>query len=677
MRATRVLWTTLVALTVILGAADISGPAMASVVNPLIGSFGTGGPGVGAFSNLQGEAVDQTTGDVYVYDAGEGGRVYKFSSMGAPVKFSGLESTSHPYVIEGVGGSGSGQEEIAVDSSAASPDYGDIYVANDSAVLIYGSNGVKLGELTGGEACGVAVGPTGAVYVGFQYPPAVKRYVPSVNPVTDTDFTSELSADGICNVAVDSGNNVYADVAPAGPVIKYTAAEFDANKAGEDFGFGGTLAVDPANNDVYLNEEGQFARYSPLGVSLSSSPRGELSNSFGVAVNDVGGAAGDVYVSNDAKGVVNVYGPAVIYSDVVTGEASNRTQRSAMVAGTVNTDEAGSATCAFEYGTDTTYNLGAVPCSTTVPSGNSPVEVSASLEGLQILTTYYYRLRSTNENGTSYGSGQSFATLSLPPTVGEHAPSASNIAHTSVELSGTINPEKVPTFYHFIYGTTNSYGSTGPELEGGFGDSDETVGQFIGGLEPSTTYHYALVATNEAGTITGPDETFTTSALTPPALTTGAVENITQTSATLTGTVGTEGEITTIYGFDLGTNTDYTQAFVVGHTEAGEPSPGTIAQTVGGLEPGTTYHYRLFATNTDGTTHSSDGTFTTVGPPNPSTVLDILTVPTSTPLLSYVPNVAFPAETKTVTVKKKVKAKKKAAKHKAKKHKAKKSSGTR
>lgn len=32
---------------------------------------------------------------------------------------------------------------------------------------------------------------------------------------------------------------------------------------------------------------------------------------------------------------------------------------------------------------------------------------------------------------------------------------------------------------------------------------------------------------------------------------------------------------------------------------------------LGGLTPGTLYHCRISATNTDGTTNSSDGTFTT------------------------------------------------------------------
>ena len=160
----------LAVLGVVVGGLLFSGSvAQAALVRSLIGSFGS-------FSNVQGVGVDQSTGDVYVLDAASGS-VSKFDASGAPVNFSALSSN----VIEGVGGAGNGENEIAVDSSSG-PDSGDIYVANNNVVRIYESTGAFLGELTGGETCGVAVDSSGTVYVGI-YPETVRKYTPVSNPI--------------------------------------------------------------------------------------------------------------------------------------------------------------------------------------------------------------------------------------------------------------------------------------------------------------------------------------------------------------------------------------------------------------------------------------------------------------------------------------------------------------
>jgi len=120
------------------------------------------------FSNVEGVAVDRASGDVYVYDAGFGegaGAILKFDGSGAPVGFSGI--AGEPNVIEGVGGAGEGEGELAVDESGG-PAKGDIYVAGGGVVRVYGADGSSLGSLTPpsgwGSACGVAVDTSGDVY---------------------------------------------------------------------------------------------------------------------------------------------------------------------------------------------------------------------------------------------------------------------------------------------------------------------------------------------------------------------------------------------------------------------------------------------------------------------------------------------------------------------------------
>ena len=102
----------------------------------------------------------------------------------------------------------------------------------------------------------------------------------------------------------------------------------------------------------------------------------------------------------------------------------------------------------------------------------------------------------------------------------------------------------------------------------------------------------------------------------PPAVSTSAASGIQQEQATLNGTVNPEG-LTTHYYFEYGTTTGY------GHTE---PMPsgneatasGPVSVQITGLTPGTTYHYRIVATSSAGTSEGSDQIFTTVPRANPT-----------------------------------------------------------
>jgi phosphodiesterase/alkaline phosphatase D-like protein len=103
-----------------------------------------------------------------------------------------------------------------------------------------------------------------------------------------------------------------------------------------------------------------------------------------------------------------------------------------------------------------------------------------------------------------------------------------------------------------------------------------------------------------------------------PGATTGAASAIADTGATVAGTVNPQGQ-STGYEFQYGTTTAYGQ-----HSDASSAGSGSadvpVSATLTGLTPGTTYHYRVIATNGSGTTVGSDQTFTTTGsapPPSP------------------------------------------------------------
>ena len=93
-----------------------------------------------------------------------------------------------------------------------------------------------------------------------------------------------------------------------------------------------------------------------------------------------------------------------------------------------------------------------------------------------------------------------------------------------------------------------------------------------------------------------------------PAVTTGAVSNITATSATLSGNVTSAGVASvTSRGFLYGTNSsDLTQ------TVLGGSGTGSFTKSLTGLTSGTTYYYKAYATNSEGTAYGEVLSFTTL-----------------------------------------------------------------
>ncbi|HWI97270.1 MAG TPA: trypsin-like serine protease, partial [Solirubrobacterales bacterium] len=112
----------------------------------------------------------------------------------------------------------------------------------------------------------------------------------------------------------------------------------------------------------------------------------------------------------------------------------------------------------------------------------------------------------------------------------------------------------------------------------------------------------------------------------PPQATSGVATAVGSTEATLNATVNPEGSPTT-YQFEYGTTTSYGSKKPAVAESLGSGTTGIAAsQILNGLAEGTTYHYRVVATNSEGTTNGEDKTFQTQAPASVAARLDAMAV---------------------------------------------------
>lgn len=201
---------------------------------------------------------------------------------------------------------------------------------------------------------------------------------------------------------------------------------------------------------------------------------------------------------------------------VTTGPPAEALQTTATLTGSIEPAAGFETSCRFiVYGP----SYSTAPC---VPAGpfSSFNEVQAELTGLQRGTTYGYRLQGTTSTGSVDGAEEHFTTQTeavQPPAVTIEPVTA--IGENSATFNGKVNPNEVPTTYHFEYSTDGVSWIALKEESAGEGASEVPVTQTVTGLAGHATYHVRLVATNSCGVgITGcgvstsTEETFPTAA---------------------------------------------------------------------------------------------------------------------------------------------------------------------
>ncbi len=189
---------------------------------------------------------------------------------------------------------------------------------------------------------------------------------------------------------------------------------------------------------------------------------------------------------------------------------------------------------------------------------------------------------------------------------------ASQITRTTAKTSGEVLPVGGNvTDCHVEWGASTAYGNTASCAEATPFSSATPVTASLAGLNAGTTYHYRFVAANTTGANYGADQTFTTHFV--DGVTTAAATGITRAGATLNGSLEPNG-LDAHYYFEWGTDQGYgnTTPSPPG-TDAGSGVGATPASAaIAGLQFGTTYHFRLVATNVDGTDYGEDETFRTL-----------------------------------------------------------------
>lgn len=515
---------------------------------------GTTGSLGGLLNNPAGVAVDQDTGDVFVTDRGNF-RVQQFEADGTFVRAWGWDviangspsdatnvTTFQVCTVaadckagttgagEGQFGSGTSNWRLDVSPGDGDPASGKVVVADPGS----GSTGNRRIQIF--ELADLATGAAPTVDDG---------------EIVGGGAASPFFGGNPQNVAVDAAGIVYGidvgdvtvkryDTASGSFLAPISGQRFNELYPGDlagAFAVPETLEVDPETGNLFVTVNPNIGAAatviyefavpgggSPSIVDFHMRDAGDqTTNGLGILHS---GALDRLYVSAS----VGTIGQRILILDengaepppsatiaLPTGVGAHE----ATLNGTVNPNgpTGFSTKYHFEYSKDgSTWTAAAAPVD--LGDGSADIVVDDSVTGLEANTLYRARLVTTRtfDAGTTISAETTFTTPAVAPEV-TTGPVQRRTA-TTVELTGRINPNNLPTSYHFEYGPSAAYGFKAPIPDGDAGSAgtEAPFVEAIEGLQAGASYHYRLVATNAEGTAFGDDRTFSTRAsATPPA----------------------------------------------------------------------------------------------------------------------------------------------------------------
>jgi hypothetical protein len=224
---------------------------------------------------------------------------------------------------------------------------------------------------------------------------------------------------------------------------------------------------------------------------------------------------------------------------------------------------------------------------------------SRSVTGLSSSATYYYRVRGYSSGGSSSSSGVASATTTAPAPSAPTATAASTIGVSGFTANWTASSPFPATSYRLDVSTSSTFAS----YVSGYQDLDvgSVLSRAVSGLASGTTYYYRIRGySTTTGVGLSSNTVSVTTALAPPGTpAAGAATGITTSGFTANWSVGSGA---TSYKLDVSTSSGF-GTYVSGYQNLDVGN--VLSRTVSGLTSGTTYYYRVRASNSAGSSANS------------------------------------------------------------------------
>ncbi|HWM64719.1 MAG TPA: trypsin-like serine protease [Solirubrobacterales bacterium] len=368
-----------------------------------------------------------------------------------------------------------------------------------------GSHGSGNGQFNSPR--GIAVDPEGNVWVVDGLNNRIQKFDPEGEYLDQCGGKGSGNGqlDGPADIAVDPEGNIW--VADANnhrmekfsPECEYLDQFGEAGSGSGQFAALTGVAID-AEGDIWTAdfESGRIQKFDPEGEYLdqfgeAGSGNGQLLNVFDLATD----ATGDIWVADAGNSRLEKFSLEGEYLDqfdpLGTGEfgMAIRPNGDIWVA-----DSEDDRVRSFNPQGEFLTSFG--------ESGSGPAQLHAP--------TYVAFTSDGNSIWVSDTENDRLQRWNFPGLPSASTGEASAVEETTATLNGTVDPEALATTYQFEYGKTTEYGSLAPASPKatGSGSTAIEVSETIKDLDPGTTYHFRVVATNSEGTVHGDDETFTT-----------------------------------------------------------------------------------------------------------------------------------------------------------------------
>jgi hypothetical protein len=509
--------------------------AAAEPVYVRIGSFGAAGSGPGELLGPHRLAVDEGSGDVLVADTA-GGRVdvYRPTAAGAEYLFDFGEGS----LLEPLG--------IAIDQAS-----GDVYISDPGREQV------------------------------FEFEPDDRSAPTAYSPVAG--FTSPAQG----------------------------TEEGEVGSFGEVRGFGaptGAIAVDPTDGDLLLADPTRelVERYDPAGAFLSAFDGSGSGEAFTAPADIAVGPSGQILVADQIPGGARLlefgsagtftgsFGPTSLPGSGLSGVAATFDPTAASVFAGSKTGLSSEA-----------VRVGRFDSSAAAPSAEVEDEgAEGFLLGLAVSALPGPRLY-VDASASAFGTGAVAVFEAIePPAVTIEPPLVAGLAAGEARFAGTVDPGGVEVgecdFQYVDEADFEAEGFAGAESvpclpPPGAGGSPEAVAASAAGLEPDTTYRVRLRATGAHGAAGISATAQFTTAPAPPVVASGEAWSISDTTATLTGSVDPENSPLTACRFEYGPTTSYGSSVPCSPSALSGGAPVAVVADVAGLAPSSAYHYRLLA----------------------------------------------------------------------------------